>query len=126
MDKLINSSYHWERRIAMVATLSFIKANSLSVVFKYTQMRMNDPEDLMHKACGWMLREAGKKDSELLKQFLHQYGIHLKRTTLRYSIERFSKKERDFFIGYFYPLIVVPVIVGLFFRMFRLNSKLFT
>jgi 3-methyladenine DNA glycosylase AlkD len=95
MDELIKSQDHWERRIAMVATLAFIRANKIEIVFKYAKMRSKDKEDLMHKACGWMLREAGKKNAEELRKYIKSNGDKMNRTTLRYAIERFSKKERD-------------------------------
>jgi 3-methyladenine DNA glycosylase AlkD len=98
MDKLIKSKIHWERRMGMVSTLAFIRANKLEIVFKYSQLRAQDQEDLMHKACGWMLREAGKKNSEQLRAYIKTYGPQMNRTTLRYAIERFPKKERDFIL----------------------------
>ena len=61
--------------------------------FLYASLR-NDSEPLMHKACGWMLREVGKKNVETLRDFLNQWGRQLPRTTIRYAIERFEKDER--------------------------------
>ena len=63
----------WERRIAIVSTWYFIRNNDLEWTFKLAAMLLNDPHDLIHKATGWMLREAGKKDQNQLLEFLDKY-----------------------------------------------------
>lgn len=92
--KLARSKNLWEKRIAIVSTFAFIKQNDLGDTFKISEMLLNDKNDLIHKAVGWMLREAGKKDKQKLLKFLDKNGKKMPRTTLRYSIEKFSKKER--------------------------------
>ena len=84
----------WERRIAMVATLEHIRQGSLDNTFWLAERLLGDPEDLMHKAAGWMLREAGKRDAEALRGFLARHAAEMPRTMLRYAIERFSREER--------------------------------
>jgi 3-methyladenine DNA glycosylase AlkD len=93
--RLAKSKNIWERRIAIVATWYFISQNQLTETFKINKMLLSDQHDLIHKAVGWMLREAGKKDVSVLKNFLIENQKLLPRTTLRYAIERFSKKERQ-------------------------------
>lgn len=84
----------WDRRIAVVATWHFIRNRDLEVTFQLCEKLLGDEEDLMHKACGWMLREAGKKDEKALERFLNRNAKKMPRTMLRYSIERFSDQKR--------------------------------
>lgn len=100
LKKLAKSKNLWERRISIVSTLSFIKKKDFKWTFKICEILMKDKEDLIHKACGWMLREIGKNGGKSnLKQFLNNYKSILPRTMLRYSIEHFSKKERCFYLN---------------------------
>ncbi|MGX6960701.1 MAG: DNA alkylation repair protein [Rickettsia endosymbiont of Pentastiridius leporinus] len=82
----------WERRISIVATWYFIRKNELEITFKLAKLLLNDKHDLIHKAVGWMLREAGKKDQKQLVGFLDSYVLQMPRTTLRYAIEKFPKE----------------------------------
>jgi 3-methyladenine DNA glycosylase AlkD len=91
LDRLARSRNLWERRIAIVATWTFIRHGQLDDTFRITEQLMGDTHDLIHKACGWMLREAGKKDEKVLKRFLDQYVARMPRTMLRYAIERLPK-----------------------------------
>lgn len=84
----------WERRIAIVATWHFIRKNNLTPTFTLATILLQDAHDLMHKAVGWMLREAGKKDQQQLIAFLDLHAAHMPRTMLRYAIEKFSEQER--------------------------------
>lgn len=86
----------WKRRIAIVSTLAFIKNNQLSDTFKLAKVLMNDREVLVCQACGWLLREAGKKDEKQLLNFLKKYYKLINRRTLSYSLEKFKEKERGF------------------------------
>jgi 3-methyladenine DNA glycosylase AlkD len=88
----------WRRRMAMVATAALIKSNDLTDALALAQLLLDDKEDLMHKAVGWMLREVGKKDKTKLVKFINIHGSKMSRTTLRYAIERFSKSERKEFL----------------------------
>ncbi len=84
----------WERRMAVVATLALIKAGEFKEILELSVLLLNDREDLMHKAVGWMLREVGKKDLKVLRTFLDKYATSLPRTALRYAIERLPETER--------------------------------
>lgn len=95
LEELAKSSLLWERRIAMISTFHFIRLGESKDAFKVARLLLNDKEDLMHKAVGWMLREVGKNCGEdILKSFLAKNYSKLPRTTLRYAIERFPEKER--------------------------------
>ncbi len=92
--KLAKSSNIWERRIAIVSTWYYIRKSDLEWTFKIASLLLKDSHDLIHKAVGWMLREAGKKDEKLLIHFLDQHADQMPRTMLRYAIEKFSDAER--------------------------------
>lgn len=94
LKKLARSDDIWERRIAMVATAFFIGKAELAHTFRIAKMLLQDEHDLIHKAAGWMLREAGKKDSAALRAFLDEHGTAMPRTMVRYAIERFPERER--------------------------------
>lgn len=94
ITNLSDSHRHWDRRIAIVSTLIFIQHHHFSLTLNLVTKFLNDPEDLMHKACGWMLREISKRDLKILKKFIKQYGPQIPRTTLRYAIERFNPRLR--------------------------------
>ena len=96
LSKLAISKNLWERRIAMVATYAFIRAGRVEETFTIAKKLLKDEHDLIHKAVGWMLREAGKRVSEKeLKKFLDQHAQAMPRTALRYAIERLSPIERE-------------------------------
>jgi 3-methyladenine DNA glycosylase AlkD len=94
LRKLARSTSVWERRIAIVATYCFIRRHELEDTFGITDMLLNDPHDLIHKAAGWMLREAGKRDPAAERRFLASRHTRMPRTMLRYAIEKFPEKER--------------------------------
>ena len=94
LTKLARSRDLWERRIAIVATFHFIRRGELDETFRIADLLMADPQDLIHKATGWMLREAGKRDGAALRRYLRRRHDKMPRTMLRYAIERFPEVER--------------------------------
>lgn len=92
--RLVRSRLLWERRIAIVATLGLIRERSYKDCLRLCALLLDDEHDLMHKACGWMLREVGKREVATLRRFLDAYGPVMPRTMLRYAIERFPERER--------------------------------
>jgi 3-methyladenine DNA glycosylase AlkD len=91
---LAKSKSLWERRISIVSTFNFIRNNSFSDTLKITRLLLADKEDLIHKACGWMLREVAKRDKGLVADFLSKHHKKMPRVMLRYAIERFPERER--------------------------------
>lgn len=92
--RLAKSPNLWERRIAMVATQAFIRRGDLKDTFVIAELLLPDKHDLIHKAVGWMLREAGKSSPPALLRFLKKNYAALPRTALRYAIERLPEKKR--------------------------------
>ena len=98
--KLAKSENLWERRIAIISTFAFIYKGEYEWTFRIVKMLMKDKQDLIHKACGWMLREVGKRVSEQeLILFLDIYGTQMPRTMLRYTIERLPEKIRLYYLN---------------------------
>ena len=85
--------------MSIVATWAFIKRGDLDDTFTLASTLINDKEDLMHKAVGWMLREAGKRDRNRLSDYLEIHRHDMPRTMLRYSIEKFTHEERRYFLS---------------------------
>ncbi len=84
----------WKKRIGIVATLAFIRENKLNQTFEIATILLHHEHDLIHKAVGWMLREAGKRDPARLKRFLKKHHRTMPRTMLRYAIEKFDASTR--------------------------------
>ena len=96
---LARSTLLWERRIAMVGSQWFLKAGETDDLFRLAEMLLGDRHDLMHKAVGWSLREAGKRDPAALRQFLTTHVSAMPRTTLRYAIEHFDPEKRRAYLA---------------------------
>ncbi len=94
LDKMINAKSLWDRRIAMMSTFYYIHQNDLDDTFRYAQLRLDDDQDLMHKATGWMLREAGKRNQKRLLAFIKKNSATMPRTMLRYAIEKLPEARR--------------------------------
>jgi 3-methyladenine DNA glycosylase AlkD len=94
LDALATSAVLWERRIAVVSTLAFIREGDAEWTFRLVGRLLMDPHDLMHKACGWMLREAYKKEALPVLDFIEKHGERMPRTMLRYALERLPEAER--------------------------------
>jgi 3-methyladenine DNA glycosylase AlkD len=94
LERLARSNDVWERRIAIVATFHFIRADEFRPTLKIAKQLVRDQHDLIHKAVGWMLREVGKRDRRVLDAFLLKYHRTMPRTMLRYAIERHPERLR--------------------------------
>lgn len=92
--RLAKSKVLWEQRISVIATLPLIKQRNFDILLRLAQRFLSHRHDLMNKAVGWMLREAGKQDVEVLRAFLLEHVSEMPRTMLRYSIEKLDAAER--------------------------------
>jgi 3-methyladenine DNA glycosylase AlkD len=94
LTKLARSASIWERRIAIIATFDYIRRNEFDETLRIADLLLHDEHDLIHKAVGWLLREVGKRDGALEREFLNPRYKTMPRTMLRYAIERFPDLER--------------------------------
>jgi 3-methyladenine DNA glycosylase AlkD len=99
LRRLARSRNLWERRIAILATHYFIRRGRLDLTFELAESLLADRHDLMHKAVGWTLREAGKKDELALRRFLDRHAATMPRTALRYAIERLNANTKASYLG---------------------------
>lgn len=98
--RLARSDLMWERRIAMVSSQTFLTRGETSDLYRVAEILLPDRQDLIHKAVGWSLREAGKKvDRDELRRFLDQHASTMPRTALRYAIEHFDASERQHYLS---------------------------
>lgn len=99
LQTLARSKNLWERRIAIVSTYAFIRSGEVGPTLMIAEVLLRDTHDLIHKATGWMLREAWKRDPEKVEAFLMHYKSIIPRTTLRYAIERMPVMQRKEFMA---------------------------
>jgi 3-methyladenine DNA glycosylase AlkD len=96
--RLARSKSLWERRIAIIATQWFIRKGDVADTFRLAEVLLGDEHDLIHKAVGWMLREAGQRDLEALYRFLEQHAGDMPRTMLRYALEKVPARRRALYM----------------------------
>jgi hypothetical protein len=99
LDRLAASPKPMERRTAILSTYAFIRRNELDDTYRIAKALADDPDELVGKAVGWMLREAGKRDHERLAAFLDAHAATMPRSTLRNAIEKLDKADRDRYLA---------------------------
>ena len=98
-DLARNGRTLWEQRIGIVSTMTFVRNGQLADTFAIADILLKHPHDLIHKAVGWLLREAGKRDKAALEAYLLPRYRTMPRTMLRYAIERFPETERQAYLA---------------------------
>jgi 3-methyladenine DNA glycosylase AlkD len=99
LERFAASGRLWEERIAVLSMFPFIRSNQMEEPFRMVDRFLSHPHDLMHKACGWMLREIGKRDRAALTAYLLEHKNTMPRTALRYAIEHYPEPERKAFLS---------------------------
>ncbi len=99
LNRLAKSTSLWERRIAAIACFYFIKRNDFTDILRISELLLTDREDLIHKAVGWMLREAGNRNQKAETDFLDRFCRNMPRTMLRYAIEKFPEEMRQYYLN---------------------------
>ena len=97
--ELAASENVWRRRVAILATAAFIREGDFDDTLALATRLLADPEDLIHKAVGWMLREVGKRDPAVAEAFVERHHALMPRTMLRYAIERFPESKRRRYVA---------------------------
>ena len=98
LKQLAKSENLWERRIAIISTYNFIRKRNFGEALSISEILLKDKHDLIHKAVGWMLREIGKRNINVLELFLNTRYKDMPRTMLRYSIEKLEKDKKKFYM----------------------------
>ena len=98
-DLARNGKTIWEQRIGIVSTMTFLRHGQLTDTFAIADILLHHPHDLIHKAVGWLLREAGKRDETALTEFLDTRHTTMPRTMLRYAIEKFPEEKRQHYLA---------------------------
>lgn len=98
LTRLAASQDLWERRIAIMATFHFIRQHDFEETLRIARLLLRDPEDLIHKAVGWMLREVQKRETMVAEAFLLENYPNMPRTMLRYAIERLPESRRQAYL----------------------------
>ena len=98
LTRLAASRVLWDRRMAIIATFDFIRQGEFDQTLRIARLLLGDPEDLIHKAVGWMLREVGKREVAVAEAFLAAHYRRMPRTMLRYAIERFPEARRQAYL----------------------------
>jgi len=96
---LARTNHLWRQRVAIMATFSFIKQDDFEDALRISELLLDHPHDLIHKATGWMLREIGNRDSETEERFLKKHYKRMPRTMLRYAIEKFPPLKRKRYLS---------------------------
>ena len=96
--RLAVSKSLWERRIAMLSTFHFLRRGEFDDTIAIAGMLLDDPEELIHKAVGWLLREVGKRELAREEEFLQHHYRQMPRVMLRYAIERFEEERRQLYL----------------------------
>jgi len=96
--RLVYADNLWERRISIISTFYFIRQNEFDDTLKIAEILLNDKEDLIQKAVGWMLREVGKREIEIEEEFLQEHYMKMPRTMLRYAIEKLPETKRKMYL----------------------------
>jgi 3-methyladenine DNA glycosylase AlkD len=112
LDSLAKSKSLWERRISILATFWFIRRGDFADTLRIAEKLLDDKQDLIHKAVGWMLREVGKKDTAVLESFLDEHCSVMPRTMLRYAIERLPETKRQAYLAGTIRTIRSPKVSG--------------
>ncbi len=99
LQKLARSTHLWTQRLAIVATYAFIRERVFEPTLQVATILLHHPHDLIQKAVGWMLREVGKRDEGVLRDFLHEHAATMPRTMLRYAIERLPVADRSRYLA---------------------------
>lgn len=99
IDNLANSGHLWSERISIVSQWSVLRNREFDILLELCEKFLIHKHDLIHKAIGWMLREAGKKDEKVLLKFLDKYSKVMPRTMLRYSIEKLTLEQKKFYMS---------------------------